>query len=393
MPKQWTRRDFLRTAGTSLVAVALDKSWSWQNLAADSSATTRFYVGTYTDTSSQGIYQGWLDLKSGAMRTEVAATKVVNPSFLTIAPSGQFLYAVNEVTAFDGSPTGGASAFAVDGESGRLRFLNARSSGGQDPCYITYDRAGHFLLVANYTSGSFAVLRMQADGGLAPPFPIVKHQGSGPNRVRQEGPHVHCVAVAPDNRFVIVADLGIDRLMIYAFDAETGSLSPAKVPFCAMPPGSGPRHIVFHPDGKSIFVINELLSTVARLSYRPDTGECVVKQIVSTLPRGYTGTNTAAEICVDAAGRHLYCSNRGHDSVAVFRIQPGSHQLSPVQHQSTQGSFPRSIALDPSGTFLLAANQHSESIVSFAVDKKRGTLTPTGRSTNLGSPVCIAFMP
>ncbi len=391
MSRLLTRRDFLRTAGTSLVGTALGAGRLGRLFAGELSPAARFYVGTYTGTTSKGIYQGWLDVPTGGLRTDIAANNVTNPSFLVVTPSGRFLYAVNEVEKYNGAEQGSVSAFAVNESSGALKFLNTQASGGRGPCHIALDRGGNHVFVANYTSGTAAAFPMLKDGGLAPASSIVTHHGSGPNHDRQEGPHAHCVAVSLDNRFVIVADLGIDRLMVYAFDAKNGTLTPAAHPFVEMVPGSGPRHIAFHPDGKNLYVITELTSTVVLLSYDASTGRMEPRQTVSTLPSEFHGENTAAEVCTDARGRFLYCSNRGHDSIAVFRIDPASRHLTLVQHQSSLGRNPRNFALDPSGSFLVAANQRSDSIVSFSIDGEHGKLTPAGQMMKIAQPVCIQF--
>lgn len=351
------------------------------------------YVGTYTGARSQGIYAYRCDARANTFTPLGCVAETVNPTFLALNPAGTHLYAVNEIGEFKGAKTGAVSAFAVDRETGRLRLLNQVSSAGPGPCHLAVDASGRDVLVANYTGGSVAVLPIRADGSLGEATARVQHTGSSVNPNRQREPHAHCVALSPDNRFAFVADLGIDQVKSYRFDPARGTLTANDPAFVALPPGSGPRHLVFHPDGRHAYVINELLSTVTVLDYAVPTGAFSLRQTVSALPDGFTGRSTAAEIAVHPSGKFAYGSNRGQDSVAVFAIASGTGELTPIQQARTGGKTPRHIAIDPSGHFLWAENQDSNNITIFRIDEPTGRLSPTGQVLSVGSPVCVQFLP
>lgn len=281
----------------------------------------------------------------------------------------------------------------MDRETGRLRLLNQVSSAGPGPCHLAVDASGRDVLVANYTGGSVAVLPIRTDGSLGEATARVQHTGSSVNPNRQREPHAHCVALSPDNRFAFVADLGIDQVKSYRFDPVRGTLTANDPAFVALPPGSGPRHLAFHPDGRHAYVINELLSTVTVLDYAAPTGAFSLRQTVSALPDGFTGRSTAAEIAVHPSGKFAYGSNRGQDSVAVLTIAAGTGELTPIQQARTGGKTPRHIAIDPSGHYLWAENQDSGNITIFKIDEQTGRLNPTGQVLPVGSPVCVEFLP
>lgn len=351
------------------------------------------YVGTYTGARSQGIHAYRCDARANTFTPLGCVAETVNPTFLALNPAGTYLYAVNEIGEFKGAKTGAVSAFAVDRETGRLRLLNQVSSAGPGPCHLAVDASGRDVLVANYTGGSVAVLPIRADGSLGEATARVQHTGSSVNPNRQREPHAHCVALSPDNRFAFVADLGIDQVKSYRFDPARGTLTANDPAFVALPPGSGPRHLVFHPDGRHAYVINELLSTVTVLDYAASTGAFSLRQTVSALPDGFTGRSTAAEIAVHPSGKFAYGSNRGQDSVAVFAIASGTGELTPIQQARTGGKTPRHITIDPSGHFLWAENQDSNNITIFRIDEPTGRLSPTGQVLSVGSPVCVQFLP
>ncbi len=344
------------------------------------------YIGTYTGDSSRGIYRTTLDLDSGALAEPVLAAETRNPSFIEIHPSGRFLYAVSE-----GGGAGSVSAFAVDAQTGNLRLLNQQPSGGAGPCHVNLDRAGRNVLVANYGSGSAAVIPIRPDGTLGEPTGFVQHTGSGPNAGRQKGPHAHSVNVSPDDRFAFVADLGIDKIMIYRLRVEAGTIIASDPPFAALAPGAGPRHFAFHPNGNYAYVINELNSTMTAFAYDVASGVLAEIQTVPTLPRGFTGSSSCAEVRVHPGGRFLYGSNRGHDSIVVYRIDPAAGTLPLVEHQTAGIKPPRNFNLDPSGAFCLVANQDSDSVIVFRIDPQTGSLTPTEGRISVGRPVCIRF--
>jgi 6-phosphogluconolactonase len=353
------------------------------------------YVGTYTSgkTPDEGIHLLELDLRSGRLTVKGVAAKLIDPSFLAIHPTQKYLYSVNELSEFQGRQGGGVSALAVDPTSGRLTLLNQQSSMGSGPCHLVVDRAGKNVLVANYGGGSVACLPIQPDGRLSPASSFIQHEGKSLNPGRQEGPHAHSINLDLANRFAFAADLGLDKILIYRFDSEKGILTPHDPPFAAVAPGSGPRHFAFHPEGRFAYVINEMANTVTAFSYNPTQGLLTEIQTISTLPPDFKETSYTAEILVHPSGKFVYGSNRGHDSIAIFQVDPDSGKLTPVGHQPTMGKFPRNFALDPTGTYLLAENQDSDSIVVFRVDPGSGGLTQVGEPVTIPKPVCIRMIP
>ena len=350
------------------------------------------YVGTYTK-ASKGIYAWRLNTATGQLQPLGLAAETVNPTFLAVHPSRRFLYAVSEVSSFQGQKSGAVSAFAIDPKSGKLSFLNQAPSRGAGPCHLTVDSRGRNLLVANYGSGSMAVLSISDDGRLREASDFVQHHGSSLDPKRQQGPHAHSVNLSPDNRFAIVADLGLDQVLVYRFNPAYSALGANEPPFAKVNPGAGPRHFAFHPSGKFAYVINELQSTVTAFTWAADAGTLSEIQTISALPKDFAGESYCAEVQVHPGGRFLYGSNRGHDSIAVFAIDEAKGTLTPVEHVSTQGKWPRHFGIDPSGTLLLAANQNSDNITVFRIDAKTGRLQATGQSLEAGSPVCVKFVP
>jgi 6-phosphogluconolactonase len=382
------RREFLRLAGLGGLGLMLPSSIRVL------SAKTRellVYVGTYTTGKSEGIYLYRLNLPSGELKHVATTTGVVNPSFLALAPSRRYLYAVNEVEDFDGKKSGALSSFAVDRRTGKLQALNQRSSLGDAPCYVTVDAGGRFVLVANYTGGNVAVFPVQSDGSLGQATDMKQDQGSSANRERQEGPHAHFIALDPSNRFAYSCDLGTDKIMIYRFDARNGKLLPGEQPWVRVKPGAGPRHLAFYPSGKYVFVLNEMHATVTSFARDPEKGSLKELQTLPTLPKNFMGPNSSADIHVSPDGHFLYCSNRGHDSIAIFAIDQRHGALTLVGHEPTRGMTPRNFAIDPTGAFLLVANQKSDNIVVFRVDQKTGRLNSTGQVVTVPSPVCLKF--
>lgn len=349
------------------------------------------YIGSYTSNGGEGIYQYFLDPVTGTLAREHTLAGVVNPSFLALAPGGRFLYCVNEVESYYGRPEGAVSAFAVEPGNGRLRFLNQQPSLGASPCHLAIDRTGRFAMVANYGGANLAVLPILSDGKLAPAVGSHRHEGSGPNPIRQEAPHPHCVAVDPFNRHVLAVDLGIDRVMAYALDPERGHLRPAEAPFAAAHPGSGPRHLAFHPDGKWVYVVHELQARVAHYAYNRKTGVLTEVATHACLPDGYAGENYPSGLEFHPAGKSLYVSNRGHDSIAHFRVKATDGSLELADCVPTHGKFPRHFAIEPGGRFLVAANQRSDSLSVFRIDSATGALDLTGRTESVPSPVCVRF--
>ncbi len=385
-----TRRPAIET-GQSIVTVAMQQTQ--QPLARNrNNSGPLVYVGTYTRGASQGIYSFRFDSKSGALKPAGVTSGVTNPSFLAIHPNRRFLYAVNEVPEIDGEPAGGVSAFAIDAESGALTFMNRQSAGGPGPCHLVVDETGKNVLVANYGGGSIACLPISSDGSLQEASAFVQHRGASINPTRQNSPHAHSINLDAGNRFAFVADLGLDKVLVYRFDAERGTLKVNRAASTSVDSGAGPRHFAFHPDGRTAYVINELASTVTQLSYNDETGELEPGQTVSTLPRSYVGRNSTADVHVHPSGRFLFGSNRGHDSIAVFAVNAIDGSLTAIGHYSTEGKTPRNFCIDPSGKFLLAANQSTNSIVVFKIDPYSGRLDPTGQTVEVPSPVCIKFL-
>ena len=349
------------------------------------------YVGTYTDHESQGIYGFRFDAATGQLISLGLAGQSDNPSFLTVALGHRFLYTVNELDHFKGKPIGAVSAFSIDHATGKLSLLNQVAAHDPGPAYLSTDRTGRYVLIASYPLGSVAVFPVSVDGKLGEASDFVRHKGSSIDKERQAGPHGHAIELSPDNRFAIAADLGLDQLIVYPFEAGKGKLGPPQV--VKIKPGSGPRHIGFSPSGKFIYLINEMSSTITAFSYSAAQGKLTELQTVSTLHGGFKGENSTAEIAVHPSGNFLYGSNRGDDSIVVFAIDHATGRLTFVERVSTQGKTPRNFAVDPSGHWLLAANQDSNSIVTFQVNQKTGRLTPTGQPVQVTEPVCVAFVP
>jgi 6-phosphogluconolactonase len=352
-----------------------------------------FYVGTYTGEKSKGIYLFRLDSVSGDIVPMGLAAETASPSFLALHPDGRTLYAVGELGEFAGRKSGAVSAFAVHLETRRLSLLNQQPSGGGGPCHLTVDATGRWLLVANYGGGSASVFPIERDGRLGASSSLVQHTGSSVNPRRQEAPHAHGIYLDAANRHAFVPDLGLDKLMVYCFDAKAGALREHSTPWARLAPGSGPRHMTFDPKGRFVYVLNELMSTITTFAYDRARGELEDKGTMSTLPKDFVGDNTTAEIVVHPTGKFLYASNRGHNSIAVFAVDRKTGQLQPRSHASTRGKTPRHFALDPTGSYLLAANQDSDSIGCYRVDPRTGALEPVGGMIEAPRPVCILFLP
>jgi 6-phosphogluconolactonase len=351
------------------------------------------FVGTYTEKESKGIYAYGFDAASSELTPLGVAAESANPSFLATDPSRRFLYAVNEVQNYKSASSGAVSAFAIDRQTGKLSLLNEVPSRGADPCYITFDNTGKYALVANYTGGSVAVFPVQSDGHIGEASAFVQHEGSSVNKERQEGPHAHWIETTADNRFAIAVDLGLDELLVYRFNAKTGSLIANDPPYAKLDPGAGPRHLAFHPNGKFAYVVNELQSSITAFTYDGSRGTLHKLTMVTTLPKGFSGSNDTAEIKVHPSGKFLFASNRGHDSIAVFSIDSHSGTLTLVDHFSTQGKTPRNFEIDPAGKLLFVANQDTDNIVVFRINPNDGRLTPTGQILHVPAPVCLKFMP
>jgi len=351
------------------------------------------YVGTYTDLigpagrKSEGIYVYRMEAETGRLTYDSVAPGIVRPSFLALHPSGRYLYAVNEVA----DTGGGVTAFAVDPVSGRLTFLNQQLSHGAASCHLTVDATGRFVLAASYSSGNVVVLPIADDGRLLPASQVVQHLGAHETLEAHKDARAHMIVQDPTHRFALVPDLGLDQLVVYQFDAANGKLVPNTPPHVGVQKGAGPRHLDFHPSGQFAYLINELDATMAAFAYDSAAGRFQALQTVSTLPEGYVGTKSCADIHVAPSGRFVYGSNRGHDSIVIFAIDPATGRLTLAGHQPTQGKTPRNFGIDPRGRFLVVANQDSDTLVVFRIDSETGTLSPTGEVVKVPAPVCVKF--
>jgi len=348
------------------------------------------FVGTYTTkTNSKGIYAFEFDAQSGKLTPKGVAAETPDPSWVAIHPSGKFAYAVNEA-----GKQSTVTAFAVDPRSAKLAQLNQLPALGQDPCHLSIDKTAKYLFVANYSSGTVAVFPILADGKLGEHTAAVKDAGPlGPNKERQEGPHAHWIQASSDNRFVFIADLGLDDILIFRFDSAKGTLAPNVPSSARLAPGAGPRHAAFSPNGTFLYVVSELNSTVTAFAFDPGKGALYDPEVVSTLPKDFQGRNDTAEIAVHPNGKWLFASNRGHDTIVVFSVDPATGKLKPAGDFSTGGKEPRHFAIDPTGRFLLAENQNSNTIVVFRIDLGKGTLTQVSQVDGIPSPVSLAFLP
>lgn len=384
-----SRRDFLWAGGIGVLGTA---AFRRIKLARQTTRSFTLYVGTYTSGRSEGIYLYSMNVSSGELKYFNTVKRVIDPSFLAVDRKKRFLYAVNELTEFAGKPGGALSAFSIDQKTGDLTFLNQQPSLGGAPCHVTVDGSGRFVLVANYTGGNVSVLPVLRDGSLGTATDMVQHQGSGVNKERQDAPHAHCVILDRSNRYAFAVDLGLDKVMIYHFDAKAGKLIPARQPWAQLKPGAGPRHFTFHPNGRYAYVINELDSTLTAFSYDKVNGTLRAMQTVSALPTDFSGKNDCADLHVSPSGKFLYGSNRGHNSIVVFEINESTGKLTYLEHTATQGKTPRNFTVDPTGGFLLVANQESDTVVTLRIDPVTGRLKPTGHVAEVPTPVCLKFL-
>lgn len=341
-------------------------------------------AGTYTSGGSEGIYVCKFNPANGKI-VKVDSIKTSNPSYLSVSPDDKFVYAVNEDGKDDNG--GAVTAFSFDKKAGKLKMLNSQLSGGDHPCFVETDNSGRWVVVGNYSSGTLSVLPVKDDGRLGEKIQTIKHEGSGPDAKRQDKPHVHCTRFSPDNKWLLVADLGIDKIMIYSFDSKNGRLTKSEQEFAASDPGSGPRHITFHPSGKYAYLIEEMSGTVVTLKY--NEGRLERMQRVSLLPDGFSGRIGAADIHISPEGKFLYASNRGDaNDISVFRIEENGELRFSSRH-SVMGKGPRNFTIDPTGRFLLVANQQSDEIIVFKIKKEDGSLIPTDNSLPMDSPVFV----
>ncbi len=363
------------------------------SLSAQKSKDQFLIIGTYTTGTNDGIYVYKFNTETGE-NSFVSSVKTSNPSYLAISPNQKYVYAVNEnadSTKF--TVTGHVAAFSFDKITGKLNFINKQESGGKHPCYVSIDKTGKWVIVGNYSSGSLAVLPVRSNGSLDSSVQVIKHEGSSVNSERQEAPHVHATVLNKNNKILYVPDLGLDEVMLYNLDNKTGKLKEFVPPFVATEPGAGPRHIDIHPNGKYAYLMEELTGSVSVYEIEKN-GYLSLVQNISGLPRDFEGAIGSADIHVSPDGKFLYCSNRGEsNTIGIFSINKSNGQLEWIDHQSTLGKTPRNFNFDPTGNFLLVANQNSDEIVVFKRDKETGLLTDTGKRINVSKPVCLKWMP
>ncbi len=346
----------------------------------------KLYFGTYTDGSpSVGIYYAELDRATGRFDKLILAAQSENPGFVAIHPQNNFLYAVQS------GESGKVKAFSIDSKTKQLEFLNEQPSGGDGPCHISLDHEGKYLLVANYAGGSIAVFPIEADGRLSPASAHIQHHGSSITS-RQQDAHAHSINLSPDNAFAYVADLGLDKIMIYKFNKQTGQLMVNDPSFALLKPGAGPRHLTFDSQGHFVYVINELNATITVFNYHAIDGALTEVQSISTLPAGFKGINACAEIKIHPNGKFLYGSNRGHDSIVIYRIDQQNGQLSLLGFQTEGIDEPRNFNIDASGKYCLVGNQDINSVALFTIEQDSGLLTPTQVTLDIGKPICIKFI-
>jgi 6-phosphogluconolactonase len=386
-PKTFTRRDFIHLLG--LATAGLSLSCDGDGTSPPPPPTELWvYVGTYTSAGAEGIYLCRLDLTTGALQKVSVTRDVEEPSYLALDPQGRYLYAVNELTDYAGEPNGSVSAFAIQPASHELTLINRQSSKGGAPCYLEVNATGSAVLVANYTGGNVAVLPIQEGGGLGAAVDVRQHEEPSTGRVA----HAHQIRLDAANRYALAPDLGLDQIRSYAFDARTGKLTPNEPAAFSTRRGAGPRHLAFHPHASFVFAIAELDSTITSFAYDPDRGTLNPLQTVSTLPEGFTDLSYCADIHVSPDGRFLYGSNRGHDSIVVYAID-SEGKLTLVEHVTGPIQWPRNFAIDPTGAWLLVANQKGNSVVSFQRNAETGRLTPVGQPLELPSPTCLLLVP
>lgn len=348
------------------------------------------FISAFADGDAAGIHAYRLDLKTGSLKAVHRTTGVEHPFFLALSPDGRFLYSIHAPTFGGKDPEQVAAYEIMDG--GKLKLLNRQSTRGTAACYLDVDATGKTLLVANYSTGSVAAFPLQSDGSLGEASAFVQHAGSSIDPARQKEPHAHCFVIGPDNRFALAADLGIDRVLCYRLDAAGAKLSPNRQPFARTPPGAGPRHLTFHPNGKQVYVINELANSVTSFDYDAEEGLLIEKETISTLPPDFAGVSHCADLKVTPNGRFLYGTNRGHDSIAAYRIGDDG-QLTLIGIVPSLGKGPQNLAVAPGGELLLCANMPGNNVAVFRIDAQTGALTSVGPPISMPGPSCIRFMP
>lgn len=349
------------------------------------------FITAFAPGERGGIHAYTFDTADGKFKPLRRTAGAENSFFLALSPDRKYLYA-NHAKQFGGKENEQVAAYEVVGRTGELKLLNRQSAGGTAACYVDVDKTGKTLLVANYSSGSVAALPIKADGSLGELGPVIQHKGTSVNPQRQKEPHAHCIVVSPDNKYALAADLGTDQLFCYKLDPAAAKLTPNNPPFARAPAGAGPRHLTFHPNGKSVYAINELLNSVTVFDYNADSGTLSEKQTISTLPDGFKGTSHCADVKVTPDGRYLYGTNRGHDSIAAYKVgEDGRLEL--IAITPSLGKGPQNLALTPDGRWLLCANLPGNNVAVFQIDPKTGRLKSAGEPIEQPSPSCIVLLP
>lgn len=358
---------------------------------ADSSEDFYLYVGAYSQGDEEGIYVFKFDAEQGDLKYLSTAKGVVNPSYLAIHPKSNLLIAVNEIEDYNGKETGSVSSFAINPD-GSLNQLSIVESGGGAPCYVSIDKSANWALTSNYSGGNIAIFPIEIDGKLKPYTDLKQHEGSGPQKDRQDKAYAHSVALDPKENFALAVDLGMDKVISYRLDKKTGKLENIEASNLTLAAGAGPRHLAFHPNKKLAFIISELNSTITSCTYDAKSGKLTKVMVVNALPEGFDGESYCADIHVSPDGKFLYGSNRGHNSIVIFKIDKKTGELAYVDHHSVNGKWPRNFVIDPTGKFLLVANQHTDNIVVFKIDTETGKLRTNGVEVKVTKPVCLKIL-
>jgi 6-phosphogluconolactonase len=382
-----------------VLAMALSASLGTLSSSARPETADKYWVffGTYTGGKSKGIYRSEFDPKSGSLSAPELAAEVTNPSFLAVHPTNKFLYAVGEVSNIDGKKAGGVHAFALDTKTGALTKINDKDSGGAGPCHVTVDKTGKCVIVANYGGGSCGSLPVNDDGSLGDMTSFHQHQGKSVNPARQQGPHAHSANIDANNRYAVVADLGLDQLLVFKLDPSAAKLTPNDPRHFATPPGSGPRHFAFHPNGKFAYACGELDMSVIALKYDAEKGSFTQVNVAPTIPadtpEAVRKKSSTAEVLVHPSGKFVFVSNRGHNTIATFKVNDQTGAVAPGAHLTGDIKTPRNFNFDPTGRWVLVANQDGDSVVVFEWDNFGENGKQTQTKVEVGRPVCVKFVP
>jgi 6-phosphogluconolactonase len=349
------------------------------------------FISAFAAGENGAIHAFRLDLDTGRLKPAQRTTGVEHPFYLALAPNQKYLYSIH-AKEFGGKDAEQIAAYEILGTDGKLKLLNRQSARGSAACYLDVDATGKTVLVANYTSGSVAALPVNDDGSLGKAASFVQHSGSSIDPARQKEPHAHCLVISPDNRFAFAADLGLDQVVCYQLEAAKAKLTANRQPFVRTSPGAGPRHLTFHPNGKHVYVINELSNSVTLFDYDTDSGTLTVKQTISTLPKDFAGKSYCADLKITPDGRFLYGTNRGHDSIARFRLGKEG-RLTLLGIEPSLGKGPQNLAIAPGGKLLLCANMPGNHVAVFRIDQEMGGLTSAAAPVSMPSPSCIRIMP